>query len=105
VHLVRGVQLQLAALEPAANGGGLDHNGVRPGLAVSADRQTDRDATRDVPGGLRHNDGVYPDHRALHVSRNILQYDASNALQERARTQGSLQAYRRTSLARRTDRL
>ena len=44
LHAVRGVQLQRAALDAAADRDRLDRDGIRPRGAVSADRQADLDA-------------------------------------------------------------
>ena len=52
--------------------------------AVPADRQADRDAARQLPRTLCHHAGVRPDHRALHVPRDLLQLDETIALPERA---------------------
>ena len=105
LHAVRRVQLRLAALDAAANRHGLDRDGARPRRAVSVDRQADLDAARQLSGALRDHVGVRPDHRALHVSRHVLQLDAPVALHQRPQAQGSLQADRRTRRTRRTDRL
>ena len=73
-------------IDAAADRDGLDRDGARPRRAVSLDRQADRDAARQLSRALRDDDGVHPDHRALHVHRHILQLDASVALQERRRS-------------------